>query len=54
MEADPRRMRGDRLYVFSNIKQEMGIELTVAFMDKAGAVGAWPTSIARFSLSDLT
>jgi len=36
MEADTRRMRGDKPYVFSNLKNDTGLEVVVDFIIKQG------------------
>ncbi len=42
MESDTQRMRGTRPYVFSNMKQKVGLERIAAFIEKAGGLGALP------------
>jgi len=44
MDADTKRMRGTRPYVFSNMKLKTGLEQIAAFIEKAGGLGAPPTS----------
>tara|TARA_R110000787_G_scaffold35698_3_gene91421 strand:+ start:174 stop:782 length:609 start_codon:yes stop_codon:yes gene_type:complete len=36
MERDSKRMRGERPFVFTNLKQEDGLETIVAFIEKQG------------------
>ncbi len=43
MESDTQRMRGTRPYVFSNMKQKVGLERIAAFIEKAGGLGALST-----------
>jgi urease accessory protein len=38
MEADTKRMRGNRPYVFSNMKQKSGLDQIAAFIEKAGGL----------------
>jgi urease accessory protein len=39
MERDARRMRGDRPFVFTNLKSGEGLERVVAFIEKEGLLG---------------
>ena len=36
MERDAKRMRGDRPFVFSNLKTGQGLEVIIAFIEKQG------------------
>ena len=36
MDRDSKRMRGERPFVFSNLKQEDGLDQIVAFIEKQG------------------
>ena len=36
MDRDSKRMRGERPFVFSNLKQEDGLDEIVAFIEKQG------------------
>ena len=36
MEADTRRMRGDRPYVFTNLKNDIGLDVVIDFVVKQG------------------
>ncbi len=36
MEADTRRMRGDRPYVFTNLKKDIGLDVVIDFVVKQG------------------
>ena len=36
MEADTRRMRGERPWVFSNMKEGTGLEQIIAFIEREG------------------
>ncbi len=36
MESDTRRMRGDKPYVFTNLKQDIGLQVIVDFVVKEG------------------
>lgn len=40
MEADTRRMRGERPYVFADTLRGRGLDLIVAFIEQAGGLGA--------------
>jgi urease accessory protein len=40
MEADTRRMRGSRPYVFANVRGGVGVETVAAFIEKAGGLSA--------------
>jgi urease accessory protein len=39
MERDARRMRGDRPFVFSNLKTGQGLDEIVAFIERRGMLG---------------
>ena len=36
MDRDARKMRGDRPFVFTNMKQQQGLDTIVAFIEKQG------------------
>ncbi|KZD07798.1 urease accessory protein UreG [Oceanibaculum pacificum] len=38
MDADTKRMRGDRPYVFTNLKQGVGLPVVTAFIERAGGL----------------
>jgi urease accessory protein len=38
MESDTKRMRGDRPYVFSNMRTGVGLETIAAFIEKSGGL----------------
>ena len=40
MEADTRRMRGERPYVFTNIRGRVGIDVVARFIEQAGGLAA--------------
>ncbi|HWA20628.1 MAG TPA: urease accessory protein UreG [Devosia sp.] len=40
MESDTKRMRGDRPYVFSNLKTATGLDRIAAFIERAGGLAA--------------
>ncbi len=40
MDADTRRMRGDRPYVFTNLKAGIGLDRVAAFIEAAGGLAA--------------
>ena len=40
MEADTNRMRGDRPWVFANMKQGQGLDEIIAFVEREGMLGA--------------
>ena len=40
MEADTKRMRGDRPWVFANMKQGQGLDEIIAFVEREGMLGA--------------
>jgi urease accessory protein len=40
MEEDTKRMRGQRPYVFSNIRDGVGVEAIAQFIEKAGGLSA--------------
>ena len=40
METDTKRMRGERPFVFSNIRDGVGVEAIAKFIEKAGGLSA--------------
>lgn len=40
MESDTRRMRGDKPYVFTNLKQGQGLQVVIDFIVKEGMLGS--------------
>ena len=40
MERDARRMRGERPFVFTNLKSDQGLDAVVRFVVERGMVGA--------------
>ena len=38
MDADTKRMRGERPYVFTNLKASTGLDVIIAFLEKAGGL----------------
>jgi urease accessory protein len=40
MEEDTKRMRGQRPYVFSNIRGGVGVDAIAAFIERAGGLAA--------------
>ncbi|MFN3460199.1 MAG: GTP-binding protein, partial [Oceanibaculum sp.] len=38
MDADTKRMRGDRPYVFTNMKSGEGVPVVTSFIEKAGGL----------------
>ena len=40
MESDTRRMRGERPWVFSNMKEGTGLEQIIAFIEREGMLQA--------------
>ena len=40
MDRDARKMRGDRPFVFTNMKQQQGLDTIVAFIEKQGLLAA--------------
>ena len=42
MEADTQRMRGERPYVFTNIRGGVGTDRVAAFIERAGGLIAAP------------
>lgn len=40
MDRDARKMRGDRPFIFSNLKNETGVEQIIAFIEKEGMLKA--------------
>jgi urease accessory protein len=45
MDADTRRMRGDRPYVFANLKAGDGLEAIIAFLADAGGLATVPAIV---------
>ena len=39
MERDTRRMRGDKPYVFTNLRAGAGVSTVVEFVERAGGLG---------------
>jgi urease accessory protein len=39
MESDTRRMRGQRPFVFTNLKTGKGVEVVTAFIERQGGLG---------------
>ena len=51
MDRDAKKMRGDRPFVFTNLKTGHGLDQVVAFIEKQGMLGYWqPAASARGSL----
>jgi urease accessory protein len=42
MEADTRRMRGARPYVFTNLRAGVGVDQVTAFIEEAGGLSGAP------------
>jgi len=40
MERDAKRMRGDRPFVFTNLKTRAGLDTVVRFIEERGMLGA--------------
>ena len=40
MEADTRRMRGERPYVFTNIRGGFGVDAVASFIERSGGFAA--------------
>ncbi len=41
MDRDSRKMRGERPYIFTNLKSEEGLEQVIAWIQKRGAAGGF-------------
>ena len=46
MEADTKRMRGNRPYVFSSIRNGVGIDVITAFIERAGGLSPTPEDLS--------
>jgi len=46
MEADTKRMRGNRPYVFSSIRNGVGIDVITAFIERAGGLSPTPKDLS--------